>query len=602
MKTGSQFAELDHELGNRLLIAVTALLCIVFALKFILFFQGERIGHDYSFFYPKLAAYKYWIARNGYLSIPHFLPYMCAGVFDFADPISFYLSFPTIALLALPFGWVWPATVIAFGAIGFGGGYALARYGMRLSRMAALICGTVILFNGFYFTRMAVGHASFHGFMLLPWIAAFCMVKDGSSWLPSRVGIGCTGLAYAYLIHSGGVYLLLPSAVSTLAIVLAASANARDLSISAARYFLGGMAGVFISAPKIIETLHLMSNFPRDFFPLPGFSGIFELLQFLISALFYWPSISFANAHFVNAKYAFELHEAVFSVSVLPLAAMVLFVATRLDILKANLSMATCARYIALILLLAVPIALNVYEPHWNQLLKKLPVIGQSTLLTRYFSAYIVPLAAFSAYVFNRLLRGHSPRLPLFAAAIAIPLCGFLTVNLDEFTRVGYDPKPIVRVFEPGKSVRRNPIIGVTAFGKDERIFRRMGADDLMVHGLSHLLCYQPLFGYQMEKFPLGNLHLGRAVDLTDGIYNFRNPSCYVFPELNKCRPGDNFREGEEKDLAVFLDYGPLRYREPEYMQTARVLSLAVLILALIGALPQVVRHLRNSSSRGNTR
>lgn len=560
------------------------MLLLAFAVKLLLLFQGDPIGRDYSYFYPKLAAYQYWMERNGFFSIPHFLPYMCAGIFDFAAPTSFYPSFPTLALLVLPFAWVWPATVVAFGAIGFAGGYVLARHALRVGPMAALVCGAVILFNGFYASRMAVGHVSFHGFMLLPWIAALCVVRGGSGWLSSRSGIACTGLAMAYLVHSGGIYLIIPSAISTLAIVVAASASARDLALGALRYLAGGIAGALISAPKIIESLHLMSHFPRDHYLLPGFSGPLEALQFLATSLFYWPSLKFLGAHLMNTQFVFEIHEAVFHISVLPLAAAALFVAARFRNRDGGRSMAGAARYAILFLLLAVPVALNVYEPHWNQFLKKVPVLGQSVYLIRYFCAYIVPLAAFTAWVFDRAIRANSLRPPFLIAVFAIPLCGFLALDLSQFTQRGYDPRTIVKAFAADGSRARRPIVAVTAFREHGDIVRRLGGDDLLVQGLSQLACYEPVFGYRLEKFPTDNLPYGRADELIDGAYNFRNPACYVFPALNQCRPGDRFRVGQEKDLAVFLDYGPLEYHEPDYLRTARILSWVVLLVALVGA------------------
>ena len=51
---------------------------------------------------------------------------------------------------------------------------------------------------------------------------------------------------------------------------------------------------------------------------------------------------------------------------------------------------------VAIVLVMAIPIALNVYTPGWNAFLKGLPVIGESVTLARWFVLFI-PLAVLGA-------------------------------------------------------------------------------------------------------------------------------------------------------------------------------------------------------------
>ena len=585
-------ADLRKHLPDAALVASAAALLLVFAAKLLPVFHGETIGHDYAFAYPKLAAYYYWIERNGLFAVPHFLPYMCAGIFDFADPQSSYFSFPTGALLLLPIAWIWPATALLFALVGIAGSYLLARRGLGIGPMPALLCACLILFNGYYATRMAVGHVQLHGFMLLPWLALLCLQREPFASLATARNIVGIGLIYAYLVHSGGYPLVIPSIISILVILVARAANARELHAGVGRLMAGGLFGVLISAPRLIEMLHLMSVFPRNQYPLPGFASVFDTLQFMVAALFFWPSENFLTGHLVNTRFALQVHEAIYHVSVLPIAALALFLLRPAGEPRLRWSSLFGPRGIALLLLLALPVALNTYEPHWNALLKRVPIIGQSSNLVRYTLAYIVPFAAFTAWVFERTIAGTALRAPLFAGAVAIVLSGFLSADLQRFTRPGYDAKPIEDAFDGANYRGRRPITEVGAFIRSGQLFAPVGRDDIFLDGRSQILCYQAIFGYRLENMPLGNLRPGPATDLRNGTYNFRNPACYVFPRENDCRPGDNFRDGQIAELETFLDYGPLAYAEPGYLPAARAVSLAALGSALLALLAPLLRRI----------
>jgi hypothetical protein len=211
-----------------------------------------------------------------------------------------------------------------------------------------------------------------------------------------------------------------------------------------------------------------------------------------------------------------------------------------------------------------------------------------------------VPLAALTAFVFDRVAAPDAAKRPFFLAALAVPLFSFVSIDLGEFTHKGYDPARLVAAMQTGKGQLRRPVVAVAAFKEGGEIISPVGRDDLLVQGRSQLSCYQPLFGYQLEKFPKHNVHLGPAFRITDeGTYNFRNPSCYVFPTYNKCRPGDNFRKGQEPELEAFLDYGPLKFEEPGYLAHARMLAVLVLMLSIAGALgPRLRRFARPVARR----
>lgn len=571
--------------STRILVTVILAFAAVFSLKSVLLFAGTTIGLDYSLYYPKLGAYLFWIERNGFFSIPHFLPYTCAGIFDFSDPQSFYFSFPTAAAALLPIGTVWPLTTIAFGAIGAAGGYALVRLGASARRSPAALCGLLVLCNGFFLTRMAVGHVIFHGFMLTPWVALFCLKPSPQAALRRHLpATAAIGLAYAYLVYSGGVQIIVPSVLSVSILILAVPRDSRGTLAAAGKLVAGGMVGLVISLPKVAETLYLKANLDRGFYPLPGFPDLGDALSFAVSTLFFEPSET-ALGSIVNSAFPIDLHEAIYGVGMIPLAALAFHAARRYrTVTHAGLFAKISVRGVLLVLALALPILLNLHIPEWTAILKTVPLLRESSQLLRFMIVYIVPLAFAAALVFERHVAGTVAERPLFLASALVLVITLIQMDLERFARNGYPQRSIENALARHPGTLRTPIRAVSAEIREGRIRFPVGRDDLFLKGESQAACYQPLFGYRLEKFKFDNLGLGPAKAITGGSYNFHNPSCYVFPKENHCLPGDNFRKEQGAALEAFLDYGPLEHNRPAYLNGLAILALIALAGCLVAS------------------
>ena len=71
----------------------------------------------------------------------------------------------------------------------------------------------------------------------------------------------------------------------------------------------------------------------------------------------------------------------------------------------------------------------------------------------------------------------------------------------------------------------------------------------------SPLLCYQPIFGYGLEKLNASQIifnskkilednslmYYSDKLDKKDDHFMLFNPSCFLFPKENNCLPGDTF-------------------------------------------------------------
>jgi hypothetical protein len=79
-------------------------------------------------------------------------------------------------------------------------------------------------------------------------------------------------------------------------------------------------------------------------------------------------------------------------------------------------------------------------------------------------------------------------------------------------------------------------------------------------------------------------LHPGRVDQVDNGLLNIKNPTCYVYPEKNHCRPGDHFTVNQRQEMEAFVTYKPFTFAVPALQNMSNVLSVGVLLLmALYG-------------------
>jgi len=173
----------------------------------------------------------------------------------------------------------------------------------------------------------------------------------------------------------------------------------------------------------------------------------------------------------------------------------------------------------------------------------------------------------------------------LFAGAVlAIGQAGLHSRSYD--LAVLYDPVAI-------QAVRGSPAPRVPAItGVVERGWNVAHSRDAFVLGNSQRDCYEPMFGYRRERLVTSTIHEGPALDEFDGSFNFKNPACYVFPEENHCRPGDNFPTFQRVQLEALLQRRPFAFAISSRQAAANVLSITTWALLGLGLVALAVRRL----------
>jgi hypothetical protein len=544
--------------------------------------QGT-LGNDWAHKLPLLLDGSWWFLKNGFFPLPWFTPSFCGGIPLFPHPASFYVSLPQLLSFFMDPLRAAHTALLVFAGAGLFGTYALLRHVYRAGPWPALLGAGVFLFNGFYAHRMLVGHLEFHGFMLLPGIAA--LLLRGGPGAPARV-LGA-GAALAYLFLSGATQLFFPIGISLLALWLLAGVVLPDFRLRDFPLRLAAAGGIALAlgAGKLAGSLAILSQLPRDFYPLPGIDGLWRTVGAALTMLARGGG-ALDPGVVVNAEFALLRNELEYGVTPVPF--LLLGIAAVLAVRALARGARPAARQwlcaLALALLLALPVLLNVRSV--GAAIEALPVFRNLSNLLRWLSAWIAPLAAASGLVVDRVpaLRRNAALTALAALALVVALNAGAdrTFYRDQL----YPPGPVVSASDRTRAAGAPiPIRGIEATLVGGEIQLSLNRNDVLVRGMSQLACYEPLFGFRLEHFPRGNLHPGPVLEARGGELNLKNPACYVYPEENGCRPGDPFRTDQLEQARRFTHFEPYDWQRPWTQQLADAVSLAALLGCTLSAL-----------------
>lgn len=566
---------------------------------------GAPWGEDYALHLPNLLAGQFWFAQNGLLAVPWFNPGQCAGVPFLGDLNVAYYSLPQWASFVLGPVAAVRLTLVVFAALGAWGFYLLARGPFGASQWAAAIAAVLFLFSGFFSHRMAVGHMTFHPFTLVPWLA-WTLLGGGLPaagrwrWLWPVAACGAT---LAYMFHAGMVHGIPPAAMAVAAILLV-HGLIHGHRLQPWLWLLGAVAlALALGAQRLAAALAFLEHFPRDEYPLPGFASLYDALRMLLRSLFWRAPAPEAQGLLVNVTVPLERHEWEYGAG--PAAALLLLAgAAALACARVNRPTGA-AGWLALAALgiaCALPVLLNWHQPGWHAFLKSLPLVGSSSNLLRWFAFYVPLVALAAALAFDRAIPEGKWRMPA-ALLLALATIGWqATADHSFYAQQGYDAAAMERA---SRAVRGGqPVPAVTHLSvrvdSGNRLLIAADRNDDIARGYSQLLCYQPMFGYGLERLNHGALRPGPALaELGDGTLNLKNPACYQYPRENGCAPGDHFRVSQREAAARFLRYQAFEFRRPLRQHIADAVTLAALLLTLAGLLGAAILGRRRRLSAG---
>ncbi len=476
--------------------------------------------------------------------------------------------------------------MLLFAAIGFWGTYVLARRTFALSEVASLVAATIFMFNGFYSHRMIVGHYGYQPFMLVPFVAWLLCAPTGDRMPRTKAAlfVVLTGLTLAYWLQAGLGTLMVPAGLSVLALLcLADFVSPGTLRRALLRAIAATLIALALSASRLVAGATLLAQFERTYYPLPGINDIPGLLTFVLHALFYSSQHAFDTVTplWKNIQWVAMPHETAFGLTVIALALITVGGLLRVADFRRPFLRPGLLPSMLLLALIVLPFALLYYAPGWNAVLKQLPIFGSTTSPARWL-IILIPLTC--------VLAGMAANLPRVSRWIALAaVVGVPALNALEYRGFyqsqNYDSKPVQEFYQAVKAGRIDPAITRI---EDQRAPNGSPLPDnvAFTRGASSLFCYNPLFGYRLEKFRPEPLQAG-PVDATaaPGRLNLRNPACLLYPKDNQCAMWDSFRTDQRDALIEFARYRPFPFTVSKAQQWANAVTIFTLAVTVFGIL-----------------
>ena len=545
------------------------------------------LGHDYGYFLPSLLAGYYWFSNNGLFAVPWFTPAFCAGLPFYANPQSMVYSAPqALTYFFDPLQSVY-ISFLLFAGIGFTGMYKLSTDVFKLTPLISAYAAMAFLFNGFFTYRMIIGHLTYHAFALIPLIAWLLLrpaMIASFSWRGQVMATFSAGIAIAYFIYSGAANYIVAAMIAVVGIFLLAWLNHVPIYAALTRLFAAAIVAFCLALSKLTASIYLLFNFPRDLYALPGIDGIQETLFVFFSSFFLNQQFKPFSKKIVNTEFGLlGQHEFEFGVTLIPLIVTVFYCLCRLPIKKQNNSYSWKKKYIAaaLALIMLLPLFVNTYYPWWNDILKNTPYIKSSSSLLRWFSIDIPLIILISAICLNSI-KDKISNMVLIAMIAAIIMLNALD-NKEYYQRQNYNPVAVVNNYNQVKINQNYKKIDsiVISVDKTGTLRNPIWRNNAFIQGYSIMNCYEALFGYNLETFPIGNLKVGSIYAKQDGFFNIKNPVCYLYKKSNACEPGAHFHQSEIGKMQSFINYKPFDFNKPLPQIIADYISFCSLIFIL---------------------
>ena len=585
-------------------LAGTLLLCLGFLANGLILLNG----HDYGLALTRLLDSHFATLTQG-VGLYEYSPAFCGGVFNFANPNSGSLSLSQLLVsLVGPETGIKALFVVAscLGAAGIFWSVRLAG----LPTSAAIIAAICFALSGVFVTKLVVGHLLYYHLVLAPLAAAF-LVKATTDllkglYLPALTFVAAAAAVTSLSIYGGVAGFLLPFMASILIIWLM-SGGMRDQPVRALCLFAVYLVlSVGLSAPKIEASMALFSNIGnRDFYSLPGFDAG-GLLAYMLSALFLIPDSDQINNVMFNAEWYMGWHEIYVGLPGMALLAAVALGVRKPAVFKA-FALSSFGRLgsVGIIVTLLVPLLLNYYSPAWHRFLEALPVLGDSSNMLRWSCVYVPAFAIGVGRIFADI-DILSPRPAIVMVAIMMATAGwqYTVINANLVEKETFDPAEILSQWHSDPA--RVPPVKFVGLATDDdgkggrRVIHAPQFDHVFTQGVSNATCYEPVFGYRLESFPIASIRSGDVGVLKDGTYGMINPACYVYPAENDCAPGDRFTASQKDQLLRFVQRQPFGAKVSRARELSNILAGALWSMALLIWLASAGLHIRRRTLSSN--
>jgi len=560
------------------------------------FFPNNKglLGHDYEYFLPNFIFGKIWFTNN-LLAIPWFTPSFCCGIPFYPDPQTMFYSLQQ--LFYLIFEPIFATKILFFylSLIAYAGMFLLLKKSFNFNYYLSLLGATIFFFNGFFVYRAIVGHLGYVNFIFVP-IYCFLLISSIThiNFSLRKIYLFISAIILSSLFYSGTGSLMFVIIICVITTLLIFNIKNKNFYL----LFMGFSKSLFltllISLSKISASIFFLKNFERINQPL-FFENTYDYIYSTFKSLFLFPDTSHFNETVTNkVTSSLGVHELEFGVTIVPLLAIVLFLINlkkiiNLDYIYKLILLSTC--------ILIIPLSLNAGYFSINKIWSSIPIIGSTWVQIRWNILYIIPLIIFSLVIFNSTF--FIKRNDYFVIILI-----FVVV----FQNFLYDKKYYHNQFyNPNNMIQFSKVINdydnsnysikkiSTYVNKNNKIIRKQ-RNDHFINEASSYFCYQPIFGYSLEKFPKNDLTFNKKTNISNDIslltgdidfnknggkFNFLNPSCFLFPDENGCQPGDLFGKDQENNLFNFLKYKKINFKKNIIQNISDYISFITFLILL---------------------
>jgi hypothetical protein len=247
----------------------------------------------------------------------------------------------------------------------------------------------------------------------------------------------------------------------------------------------------------------------------------------------------------------------------------------------------------------------NISNSEIGEFLRKLPVIKSTWVHYRLTSIYILPIIIISCILLDRInLKETYIRFFTCLFLVLIFFQNFYYKN-EFYHNQTYDPKNIEKFHNDKNRVKNINVKEILIFlDQNKKPVISNQRNDMFVFNFSPLFCYNPIFGYNLEKLPKNKFTFNSVSKVNDNLIsykgnpktinkyglNFFNPSCFVFPDENNCIPGDLFRRDQIKELDNFLNYKSFEFNISKSQKIFNHLSVISLFSSIFFIMYYLIR------------
>ena len=593
---------MENKFKNHLFFLSIFFLIFVFhQIIFQKFFPNNEgyLGHDFEQFVPNLMFGKIWFQKN-FISVPWFTPSFCCGIPFYADPQStFYSIYQIIFILFDP---IFSIKLMFFvlSLFGYFGMFFLVRK-FGFSKYSSLLCASLFLFNGFFIYRFIIGHIAYLSYIFIP-IYCFFLIKsyENFSYKSKIFYLILSSIFFANFFHSGSgpIILIIFTSISFVILLYAHLQNTFKIFLN---FFISLLLGFLISLSKIISSLFLLSNFPRVY-PPTEFNSFLEYIKNFFYSFFLEADEKYFNES-LTSMISFGKHEMEYSLSIVPLLALCLLVLLDKKFFKINLK--NFNLLLIFIITIFIPIYFNINFLNQNNFNSQIPVIKSTWVQFRWMAIYIIPIIFLTGLIVENIKINRRYKNYVSIGFISILLVqNFIKDNNNYIQSASYNIEDSYNFNKKFKEDQITPKInGPSVLLNNDRTIKKISTrNDAFYFSYSPLMCYQSLFGYNLENLNKKNIKFHSKRILADGSilyfsdinknkkdFTFFKPFCFLFPEENNCLPGDIFKNDEYVNMIKFLNYGKIDFKQNKIQIISNYISLISIILSFVFVIYYIV-------------